>query len=286
MRIFIGLTPAFALLLAPQAIATEDLCSIYLPAGYETVATFPEDGAVGVPTNALLWIGMAHTDYREDADYDDFELEVYSFEPNAIVSVLVTRIGGNRLRDQAQHGFTLVRPEDNLLPNTDYEVHVQQQRVLSFTTGDGPDTAAPSVPVVEAGEVAPGRYQTPFTCSSGARANVSLSGDGELYVIDTATEPVSGPESLGEDVLMVTHEDSTWVPLGRDAEEQTIFVGSFDMAGNFSGWSEATRIDVPPPTCACVTAPERGAPAGLALMIGLSLLAARVSSAGPRRRRR
>ena len=212
----------------------------------------PNTGAVDVPTNALLW-GYTRTFARllgpsgEVVNVDELEL--------------VTGWGGLRV----------LVPGAELQPDSDYTIVIQYDEdsaepdeLVTFHTAFGPATARPPLPTLSSSETgtgstwlgSPSRYQTLefdglVEGQLALLGDIADSGDGDAAAPDTLdsvrvllappNEPL-GPvmEWVSDRATLTvgTTDCSTW-PAGA-ADRQDARFGSFDLAGNFSGW-----IDVP-----------------------------------------
>lgn len=232
------------------------------------VLDLPADGAVDVPTDTLVWGYFPELDRLlgpsgEVVDVDARALLVGSPSAPEALSVLV--------------------PRAPLAPNTDYTIVRQydddraNDRRTSFRTGAGPTRSSPAVPTLLASSTGAGsgfedavvRWQS-FTFEGiaehqlGLLADVADPGDGAAaapraltsvreLLIDTEADLPTSPRptviewvSRDDDLTVGIGNCFTW-SLDTDARQDIRF-GAFDLAGNFSGWSDAVALELPSQT--------------------------------------
>ncbi len=234
----------------------------------------PQPGDVGVPTNTRIWLGQG-------GGYcpDELREEIVVIGPGSVeVPLSVQQI-------EVDAGCVWVHtPEADLAPETRYQVwacdgSICTVIVTGFTTGTGPDGEAPDVPVEVRRR---GDRYGGLICGPSTWVDVEVDFEGILVVDigDSATITPSSPEGyvqVSTDLPAFTVGSGgcyTGWPGGED-ETLTIRYGCYDLAGNFSGWSEPDTISLPSGCgCSLPGSPERGAPlAGLLVLLGVLLMA-------------
>jgi hypothetical protein len=225
----------------------------------------PAPDAVDVPTNTLLWAyGRFGGASRARLIGPAGEVPTTErFVPVAIALGLGTN-------------FPVVVPEAELEANTEYEIEFDYTDVfdvvtterVSFTTGSGPSTSTPPPPELTRSE--PGAGQGFLGTSRYLHLELAHSGiliadsGGALGDIDSA-EDLWLPEGAGFEsialrsttpvVRWVTTSNELWVGLGEclvwsetAAERESARFGVLDLAGNFSGWTEPSELELPSAT--------------------------------------
>jgi len=261
-------------LLASSAPALSFACSCMQPGSTNFVA--PADGAVDVPTNALVWVGGAFTGGLFDGA-ERFAIEVVSADQVPLPGV------EGRLHSNMDL-IDVFTPDMLLTSGTRYEVRVGEQVVSTFTTGDSDDTEAPPMPQ-ETERFRWSRLAQPpgFQNSCGGAASYGFSftydlGDGVIAMIDH--------DGLADvDIDLIEGSVPSLTPFGSGSLSRgggcggsnwdnaapgvstDMRVGSFDVAGNFSGWSEDESITIPPAGC---SAAGSSAPVGMLALLMLS----------------
>jgi hypothetical protein len=220
------------------------------------LALAPVEGDVGVPTDALLWGygGSSSTRLLGPGG------EVVPTDDRA-VPIAVPPVG--------YYAMGVLAPLEPLTPNTSYTVEVDHNagsedappfiELVHFTTGAGPTSAPPPVPVLvdSLSHAGAGFYQV-------TRAvELKFEHQGILIGDTGGLGAVSSVEDLFYPGTIPTEDDDTrriewatttgfvWVgkgdcsiwPEGASDRENARF-GVLDIAGNFSGWME-TEIELP-----------------------------------------
>jgi len=209
-------------------------------------ATLPADGATGVPTNAKVWVDGTLQCLSDVAS----EWRVRDAEG---VEVATT---SSCLRSKNVYdNFLVLHPAQALQPNTTYTVGLGETTEFSFTTGAGPDHDPPALPIEVDRTVdhsGPDRL-----CSDSAQhwATLIVEGEAALFVLDAGGSADLDPAALAGDVVEMSvdkdlllgggacHGDNFPGGSSRRAET-TIRYGAFDVAGNFSGWSEPSELSL------------------------------------------
>ena len=241
----------------------------------------PADGEAGVPLNARIWVGAAHYDGQLDDAAGQLALLDDSGTP---VSVTVTELFGNNER------IGVLTPEQPLQAEATYSIQAGGEEILGqFVVGDAEDTVAPDVPA-ELDRSSSASARTPGMESSCGPTDVvvldveatglllvaSLQ-DGEAPDVDAVDGEAAELSMDGE--LTVGSAGCVWSwPEAAPNSSAAVRWGAFDLAGNFSGWSAAEQVSIPPAGCSCSAAGS--SPAGGAALALLALVAA-----GLRRRR-
>lgn len=250
-----------SLCIALAAPRTAEACSCGLP----ELGVAPADGAVNVPTNARLWMGGA------------------SPEPSLLdasgqrVAGAVTIIDSSARWGEVMAVFT---PDAPLTPGAIYTGRGQHGRT-TFTVGSGPDTTPPPVPSITSRRHDPGRTfggtfggtdcdsadDRLLTLGVADRAIVTLvniNGTASL----TATVP-QGAVSLMSVDDEVNIGKAACVDTWQGTGDIAVRLGTYDIAGNFSGWSEESSEVVETVGCSCdSTSPSQG---GVPLLAALGL---------------
>jgi len=239
----------------------------------------PADGAVDVPTNTRLWFNSFGASQAV--------AELRRTEGEGVpVPVVCSRI---QLGASTQQQIAVCAPSEPLLPNTAYSF-TADQREVSFTTGNAADDTAPHVPVEtdrSIASVAPTPL-TASTCGDGEAHYVSLgmdAKDGHLLLVDAdESTTLDAANITGSVTVLEAAVPETRVFVGEGActsnrptragDVIKLRAASFDLAGNFSGWTklEDAAIPVespvdPPFGCNSAGAPAAGLCALLALLL-------------------
>jgi MYXO-CTERM domain-containing protein len=268
-------TPLFALCLLVSSLPGVALaCSCMEPGA--TFLTAPQDGAVDVPPNALVWVGGSAT-RGLFAGEERFPIELIGPDDLPVPGV----------EGRLSSSFDVVdvfTPDAELEAGTTYRVVVNGAVQSTFTTGSEPDHEAPDVP----DEAAITTWSDPPVIPDGAscgtgRASHGISvewqmGDRVLILLDrdgvadVDVELVQGQvpalsnfgfASLGSGFAC---GGDNWSEAAHGAKTDLSY-GGFDIAGNFSGWSEPETVTVR--TRAGCDASGSGQPLGLAGLLVL-----------------
>lgn len=212
-------------------------------------ATLPADGAIDVPTNTKIWI-----DGVLDCNGYPSEMAPRLLDPDgADVPFTMTCLNSGNFYVQV----LVLHPDAPLLPDTTYTVQPPTQIEFQFTTGAGTDDTPPEIPVEVDRAVEHTRAGPRDTCFNDAEhwATLTVTGEAALFVLDagetTDLDPVAVAGTVAEvtagDVLFLgstaCHGDNFPGGASRRAET-TIRYGAFDLAGNFSGWSDPDPLSL------------------------------------------
>jgi len=241
-----------------------EACSCITPT-IEVVA--PADGAVDVPTNARLWVG--------GIDSGPSLMDASGTEVPGTVSSLRSLGGIVRI-------FT---PDAPLTPGATYTGIGADRRRTIFTVGSAPDTTPPAVPSITSRKHDPGRtFGTTFggsNCDSADDRLLTLGiADSAVVTLVDINETSNLNTSVPEGPVSIM-SDGDGVAIGKSAclytwegtGDMGVRLATFDVAGNFSGWSEESAEVVETVGCSCdSTSPSRGGgPLLAALSLGLLL---------------
>ncbi len=227
---------------------------------------WPEDGEIDVPINARVWVSDAFE------ELDDVQLRVAG-ETDAVAmtkATIATSFGD----------VAVLTPTSPLAPGTAYEVVACNtldcdHTITRFTTGADADEVAPAVPeeTDRDGGAGGGAFDS---CGKRRWVDVELDAEG-LVVMEVGAESFD-PAALVGPVTFIGLEHDIKVGRGGclngwpgDAgRDSTVRYGAFDVAGNFSGWTEVDSLRIGR-GCQC-SADAAGGPAWLgALVVGLVL---------------
>ena len=235
----------------------------------------PVSGSAGVPTNVRVWVS---------ANQGEGTLRLIDAQDNVVPSETGhVDLGGFPQKQR------WLKPVGLLQPRSEYSVHVAVEEfagasthlVSAFTTGDGPDDSAPALPA-EASRRASVYEDGPLTGCSSCGVSVSFEPDPAraFVVAKLAAEATGEPASLSAVSYAgsPTHEstvflgsgpcNSSWPGAKRGASSPVVF-GAYDLAGNFSGWTDGTIVVIDDDGY------EGGCTSGEASLFGGLLLASR-----------
>ena len=243
-------------------------------AAQETELLVPADGDVDVPTNARIWVGAATFGGFDAGDAE--MLLVLRDSAGDDVTVTFGEVWGNNQL------VAVLTPDEALLPGETYAIELQDSEVLgTFSVGDGPDDTPPAIPVetdrhAEVSERVAGMESS---CGPTDIVEITVESEGFLVVAnitgmdDLDTDAVDGHVSdvTLDGVLVLGSAGCIWS--WPDAEPQAstdVQWGTFDIAGNFSGWNTPATIELPSAGCSCNASGTGSAPstaAGMALLL-------------------
>lgn len=225
----------------------------------------PVDGSEGVPTNTKIWldgflecVGGAPMAWRL-LDPDGVEV---AYRSRCVLS--------HNIAD----ALLTLHPVEPLRPDTMYVVEEGEGNpVLRFTTGALPDLESPSLPVEIDREV---EHTRPNSCSDQRthQATLTLEGDGALFVLDAGDAGALDVAAIAGEVVEMSGEPRLRLgsslchgdnfPGGASRRAETaIRYGAFDLAGNFSGWTEPDALSLG----GCSVAAGQVAPGWLLLLM-------------------
>jgi hypothetical protein len=223
----------------------------------------PAEGAEGLPTNPVLWIpfdGQLERDVPAPAHF------LLRAEDGREIELEVEHLGGDGLR--------VMTPLEALEPQTRHELWACSETecsamLRSFTTGDEVDLEPPPLPVEHGRHDEVERRVGP--CGGTYRwLELDIDFEGVL-VVDLGVPEFDDELRTGRPDVVTTEVgtlvlDDDFTLTGDDVAAR---IGSFDAAGNFSGWTELAPLDLP--GCGCRS---HGGPGHSALLL-LALLARR-----------
>lgn len=253
--------------IAALAPASARPCSCRFPT---SGVAAPADGASDVPRNAKIWLGGM-------SERSGASLPVLVDAAGQQVPVVATTIAD----------VLILSPVATLEPGQRHAVTSDGQPLLAFTTGEDVDDAPPEVPQVLETTATSG-FPDPFgTCGTAHFAEMTFRADGHMTVLVREDVDALDPAGLSGDVMLATATSpvrfgrggcaSGW-PGAGPLSSTRLRLGSFDVAGNFSGLGDAELIVLPPPGCSCdaaggarSTSPAGGIAAVVALVAIASL---------------
>jgi hypothetical protein len=276
------LVPLLALLAVTGLPASADAtppCVEYWTYG-EYASLLPQQQETGVPTDTLVWFSVDGAFYPDD---DRFPEPVVALTDEAGDEVPVELHGvlvGTSTRTYAW------RPTTELAALAAYDVSVvwfdDEDEIEDqpesgthssyFVTGEGPSSGAPATPAITRldletyGNEFPGSqcYNLPLQ----DRATVSMTTVGRLNVVFMADEanqdgPVDPFAADADSSVARTIDLTGELP---PATRLRIRAGSYDLAGNFSGWTAEQNAAMPAAGCSSTKTFDQAA-LGLALLL-------------------
>jgi hypothetical protein len=232
----------------------------------------PQPGASEVPTNTSIWLGFSHN-FELQLEALGQEFVLFSPEGESL------QLSSTRIIVDA--GFLLV-----ITPNAPLEANARHElwlcdamtcrdEVTNFVTGDGPDLEVPELPI-ELDREHDGHGPGP--CGRARWVTFEVEHEGILLVDVSGAASLDAEARTGRTTLATSSPRFTlgeglcllgW-PGGKSND---IRLGAFDLAGNFSGWSEPTSVSLS--GCGCHTSGRKGS---LLALIGLLALYRRRSA--------
>lgn len=176
----------------------------------------------------------------------------------------------------------VLTPDADLLVGAEYSMTCDfygSPLHTSFTVTDPADQLAPSVPQAHIGAVEHDG-SSGSSCGESDYALVELQHEGGIVVLDIAGQSqltVDAPSGsvndvYGADGFLIGHQvcgrHYNW-SFDDDGPAKDVRFGSFDLAGNFSGWSEPQEVSA---GCSCRLAPTGAASGQVFAMVGLALV--------------
>ena len=232
----------------------------------------PADGARDVPRNTRLWITPA----IEDED-------VLRDEAGAVVPTRRTVV-------ESQGRLVAVHtPLTPLVAGARYRIVREDLAPTEFTVGDDFDVEPPAPPRVELvstasslfhacmGAVGPGESAVHLSVRHDGVLAVVAAGDGLVFDFDAVHGEVPAMTAEEDDVVLGDGSCSSGWRGAGPLVSGTVHAGTFDLAGNFSGFDAGTRVTFPPPGCSCraappVRAPTRAAPAVVVVVVAVATM--------------
>ena len=205
----------------------------------------PPDGATNVPLNTLIWGGPA-TSALVLRGPDGREVEG---ERRLLPAAGLGDLGT---------GLPVMFPVEPLLPNTTYTVE-EKGGSRQFTTGDAIDTEPPPPAQLIASASGPGRLDLEFAVEDILAGELNPASAEFASVEDVLLPPSFGDgyHALDADKpvfrwltpastlrFRVGSPCGNWPTAGYT---MSMRFGAFDLAGNFSGWTDVPGMEVPLP---------------------------------------
>lgn len=253
-----------------------DACSC---APNPTTLVAPAPDSAEVPVNARVWIIASPNYFSSDAEpvsTDSWALQEAGGEQVAATTFLIPITEGRAL--------IVLRPAADLKAGMSYEVVGSNAVLGTFRTGSHADTEAPRVP---AAAVTSAHSEPPMTagrssCGDSYFLGFTVTHDGAVALANYGNDEGFNAETLTGSVDHATPGDrmnfgrmacsTTWVD-ARPGATLTVRFASFDVAGNFSGWSTPQVETIPWATLSCSTTSSE--PTLLAVTLLASLFALR-----------
>ena len=273
------LIPLIALAgLLPASADATPACRDFWPNG-EFGGLLPEDGETDVPVDTLIWFGVQGA---VDADEDEFPVPDVVLRDEAGDLVALEEHG--RLGAGSTHVIAW-RPADELQPLGAYTLEAtwgddgssddgpeQQTWSRSFVVGEGASEGSPEAPTfARIGLETYGNRLQHNPCYSlppQDSVEVELEGSSRVALVLLSDEqgqpgpadPFDGVTAARLGVQLTIRDE---LPPHTKVH---LRAGTFDLAGNFSGWSEQEQASMPAAGCASTIAYDQAA-LGLALLV-------------------
>lgn len=241
-----------------------EACSC-MPPGFTSFMA-PEDGATAVPTNTRIWVGGQQTGGGDFSGQTALPIELRDAQGNVVPGD----------EQELQGAFELVAvfvPDAELTPGENYQVLIGGEVLSTFSVGDGRDDMPPQIPVITSQDNIheSGNFSS---CGEAHYANLGVSHGGVLALMDREEESTldeTHPAGILTELVIrdsVTLGNapcqSSWDEAKRGSKTQVRF-SAFDLAGNFSGWSQNETIRIGAENgCSTVA----GSPALALLLVG------------------
>lgn len=244
--------------------------------------TAPSDGAVNVPTNALVWVGGGITRGLY-AGEQRHAIEVFGPDETTLPGTDARLRGGFELLDV----FT---PDFEFAPNTTYSIRVNGEIYSTFATGAEADTEPPAQP----SQMELSTWSDPpfipdgGMCGDGSASHgISVQwglGDGIVVLMDNDERADVDVDAIEGSAPSLSTSGYTSIGKGfgcggdnwdgaRNGAQTQIRAGSYDIAGNFSGWTESeTAVVRPRPPAGCSAAGTASPSLAFLLVLGGVLL--------------
>jgi hypothetical protein len=310
LRILSELFPISVLLLVTLSMHAHraSACSCLLNSSFEL---YPPDGAVEIPRSTSVWVGGAlrtSDDFVEslpsgpdgngNTDYFPVDIGpeiVLRLEDGSPLAGSVVRVFGSEF-------FYVFVPSASLPPSARISVQIGPSLTYTFVTSEEADIEPPARPSLSvSGGFADFRYLAgPFVerdCTVGADVRFSLVRDQDTWTVfaDGSRDPPENPTFASDELVTGTTGDKismghgtchSTVPDAAPFQIISVYAGSFDFSGNFSGWSDVASGMVPPPGCACTCAipSVRMYPQSLCFAVLLLLIFFRPNGGKPNKR--
>jgi hypothetical protein len=168
--------------------------------------------------------------------------------------------------------ITVLSPNQLLEANATYKVVAGTEELGTFTTGTTSLTTTPATPRVvdteqRSGTVAGG---SPFGSTQYYSTYVTVEAAAPVIVVDIDTKAtldsaqVSGGVSHATDERQLDfQDDDSSCSINLGGPSASVRFGAFDVAGNFSGWSEPQEVTLPKDEgCGCANVAPSSASAG------------------------
>ncbi len=246
----------------------------------------PSDGAVDVPTNAKVWIGGAF--FGSNGDPNQLNLVDGAGQPVDVVR--------STMRGDMQL-LAVLTPDEELDQGGSYTVLDGGGSVVTtFTVGFSSDVEIPAIPeeVGRQGHSDQRAPTPPGSCGFSDLVTLQVASEG-LFVVANVAE-ANGLNTDGVQGIASQMAFTDQVEIGRavcmfswpDAEPNAateVRLGTFDIAGNFSGWTDSAAVQIPQAgfdedgniaiSTTCSSAGEVSPAAAALLLVGFAAVFAR-----------
>jgi len=238
----------------------------------------PADGSSGVPTNTRIWVGGMHLGGTPQSAE-----ELTTSPPVILQRDDGTQVGLTAGLIEGNNDLIAVfTPTVELSPEAEYSLLKESyslndpapvfETLTTFTVGSESDTESPLIPdelsrSASASPRIPGQVSS---CGPTDMVDVLVETTGQLIVGQVSDGLEFDPAELNGSVSELSFDGELEIGMAGcqwswpDAEpgaSTELHWGSFDLAGNFSGWTEPTEITIPPAGCSC-SAQGGGTPSG------------------------
>jgi len=266
-----------AALVAAASLPTSDAAACSCAFGF-TEFIAPADGAEDVPVNARVWIGGGHWGMGDGNPEGLLRLVNAAGES---VETTTTDIRAD------MDVLAVLTPDDDLEAGMTYLVLDGGGAALTtFTVGQGVDDELPEIPLEVGREASsdPRGPVPPSSCGYSDMVTIDVAGDGLFVVanvdgadgLDTTTISGNASQMTFDDELRIGRAGCTFSwPDAEPTASTDVRFGAFDIAGNFSGWTEPSDVTLPAAgtvsggtTSSCSAAGEAG-PGAFAMLLAL-----------------
>jgi len=221
----------------------------------------PSDSDVAVPANTRVWVFSHGWACPSPALVD---------QGGAAVDTTSSVI---------EPGLLVLTPTGALQVGNSYTVDCGEESWVNetFAVTSEADATTPAVPIAEVDEIE--TSEPGSSCGDYEYARMSVQHDGFLLMLDIDGRGSVDPEAMTGTVVDLFAGDFIYVgesaceqnwSFDEDGDATAVRFASFDLAGNFSGWSERQQVDT---DCGCTVVGSRSQSSGAWLTVGLLALA-------------
>lgn len=273
------------LLVAASSLAVIALLTVPTAARASTCTAYPthvlpNEDTPAVPTNTRIWyVGQAM----------QYVLSAGTLTDCDAPPQLLDADGGHVPTTTRSFSFAHVLvPDAPLVRGATYHIehaclfdHVAfadaiDSETTTFVVTAEADEAPPKPPELAIGDAVATEYENGFVGHS-----MAVEGEFEgILLVDIGREATLDPDALTGEVALVSTDTNfvighdcvpTW-PDAQPGSSTTVAFASFDLAGNFSGWTEPEPLEIEAQGCArCSTGSSRSAAAPVQMLAMLAL---------------